>query len=70
MPLTVKDALRLATKDPKFAHELVSKPEDFKAQFNLNDAQIAQLKALADATTKAQSALGVSGGPLGAAAYE
>jgi hypothetical protein len=58
MPLTIKDALRLATKDQTFANELVTNPEAMKAHFNLSDAQINQLKNLGSAAAKAKVTLG------------
>jgi hypothetical protein len=59
MALTIKDALRLAQKDSRFAAELVSHPESLKAQFNLTDAQIQQLKNLATAAKKTQTTSGL-----------
>lgn len=61
MPLTVKDALRLATKDKAFANELISNPEGLKAHFNLTDAQITHLKAIGSAALKAKTVLGTVG---------
>jgi organic radical activating enzyme len=59
MALTIKDALRLAQKDSRFAAELVSRPESLKAQFNLTDAQIQQLKNLATAAKQTQTSGGL-----------
>ena len=58
MAMTIKDALRLATKDPAFANELVSNPESLKAHFNLNDNQVTQLKNLGASAAKAKVGLG------------
>jgi hypothetical protein len=66
MALTIKDALRLAQKDSHFAAELVSHPESLKAQFNLTDAQIQQLKNLSAAAKQAKT----SGGLGQAADYD
>lgn len=62
MPLTVKDALRLAQKDPAFATELVNNPEGLKAHFNLTNDQVAQLKHLGAAAATAKSKFGALGG--------
>lgn len=56
MPLTLKDALRIAQKDPAFANELLTNPEGFMAAFHLTEKQIKELKILgksAEATTQA-----------------
>jgi len=58
MPLTIKDALRLAAKDPQFAHELVTKPDSLKHQFGLTDAHVAELKRLGVSATAAIPHLG------------
>jgi hypothetical protein len=70
MALTIKDALRLATKDQSFATELVNNPETMKAHFNLSDAQVNQLKNLGSAAAKAKVGLGhgIAGHP--AAEYD
>lgn len=62
MPLTIKDALRLASKDPAFATELVNNPASMKAHFNLTDSQVGQLKQLGSAAAAAKSHLGVAVG--------
>jgi hypothetical protein len=58
MPLTVKDALRLATVDPNFANELVTNPASLKSTFNLTDTHVTQLTNLGAAALKAKGGLG------------
>jgi hypothetical protein len=43
---TLMDALRQAGKDPKFAADLMSNPEKFRQQYNINDGQVADIKSL------------------------
>ena len=52
MPLTIKDALRLAQADPNFANELTTNPTSLKATFNLTNDHIAQLTALGAAASR------------------
>jgi hypothetical protein len=59
MPLTIKDALRLATKDQAFANELVSNPDSLRAHFGLSDAQVNQLKNLGAAAAAAAQGIGI-----------
>ncbi len=66
MAMTIKDALRLAAKDQHFANEIMTNPEAYRAQFNLTDAQVQQLKHLASAAAKAKT----SGGLGPAADYD
>jgi len=61
MPLTIKDALRLATKDQQFATDLMNNPHELKAHFNLSDAQVTHLKELGAAAAKAKLGLGPRG---------
>jgi hypothetical protein len=61
MALSIKDALRLAAKDPHFATELVSNPNSLKAQFNLSDTQVAHLESLGTAAATARGGLVGSG---------
>jgi hypothetical protein len=68
MPLTIKDALRLASKDPAFATELINNPTALKAHFNMTDTQITQLKNLGVAAAAAKSHLVVGRGVGGPAA--
>ncbi|HXT69378.1 MAG TPA: hypothetical protein VN700_06470 [Vicinamibacterales bacterium] len=65
MALTIKDALRLASKDPVFANELVNNPTSLKTHFHLSDAQVTQLKQLGTAAAGARTHLGVVGGHAG-----
>lgn len=58
MALTVKDALQKASKDPKFANELISNPESMKAHYGLSDAHVAQLKSLGSAASKLKTTVG------------
>ena len=44
MARSMKDALHAASKDPKFAADFVANPDDYKALYNLTDAQIAEIK--------------------------
>jgi len=67
---TIKDALKKATTDTKFAADLVSKPETLKTTYNLSDAQVAQLKNLGAAAKAAGPALGLGGGRGGVAATD
>jgi len=65
MPLSLNDALRIAMKDPQFAQELVQKPDEFKAQFNITDAQIKRLKELSKAAESVSLGLKPPKGPKG-----
>jgi len=56
MPLTLKDAIRLASKDPEFAKHLAQNPESLKQQFNLTDDQVQKIKAAASGSVAKLSA--------------
>ena len=43
---TLKDALILAANDAEFRSKLASNPEQLQAEYNLTDAQIAELQSL------------------------
>ena len=42
----MKDALRLASKDAKFALDFVKNPEAFKDEYSLTDEQVAKIKSV------------------------
>jgi len=44
MTLDLKDALRIAAKDPEFAQAFMKNPGIFKTAFNLTDEQITGIK--------------------------
>lgn len=44
MARSLLDALRLASKDPAFAHDFVSNPEDYQQLYGLSDAQIREIR--------------------------
>jgi hypothetical protein len=63
MALTVKDALTQASKDPKFANELITNPGSFQAKYGLTTAQVAQFKALGAAASSLKTGVaGLHGG--------
>jgi len=46
MALTLKDALKHASEDPKFLSELANNPENIKKKFNLSEEQVTKLKGI------------------------
>ena len=64
MALTMKDAIRLAAKDPEFANELLTNPAGLAAQFGITNAQVTAIKNIkaTDITTMAKKPQAASGG--------
>lgn len=77
-PLTLRDALRQASKDPEFARRLIEDPESLKAEYHLSDKTIAEIKSVAGSPLaafgaqidKVGSATGLSAQPPIVAGYE